>query len=275
MTYPPKEARAVSDTSKAAHYPDAHFHPYADDEISLVDLAKILIRRRWWVIGVAGVIFALALALAMVKKPAYEWVSVYQVAELKPGEAILEPAAVIQLINTIHWPAVRRQYLEEHDIEQMPFEVSVQNPSGTLIVTLRTDAPLEEQPVITAVHQSILEAVLEYQEQDYVRRIETLVRQIETTGTALTELESRATSDDANRLARLNDRLYELEDRQNALRPASVIQLSAQGERAGRVGGSLILALGLVLGGILGIMAAFFAEFGARVRQSLKEDQQV
>jgi len=39
------------------------------------------------------------------------------------------------------------------------------------------------------------------------------------------------------------------------------------------VSGKLIVALGIVLGGILGIMAAFFVEFAARVRQSLKEEE--
>lgn len=68
--------------------------------------------------------------------------------------------------------------------------------------------------------------------------------------------------------------VFELEDALIELKEGKLIQLSAQDERAKlkKLSGSLILALGIVLGGILGIMAAFFAEFASQVRKSLQEE---
>lgn len=69
-----------------------------------------------------------------------------------------------------------------------------------------------------------------------------------------------------NEIADVNNRMEQIQESRIQMLP----QRDSQPESNRKM---LILALGVVLGGILGIMAAFFAEFAARVRQSLKEDQ--
>ncbi|MBE0508734.1 MAG: hypothetical protein IBX50_18780, partial [Marinospirillum sp.] len=61
-----------------------------------------------------------------------------------------------------------------------------------------------------------------------------------------------------NRIADVNNRMEQIQESRIQMRP----QRDSQPESNRKM---LILALGVVLGGILGIMAAFFAEFAARV----------
>lgn len=61
----------VQPSTQVNEYRNAGFYPYPDDEISLVDLAKILVHRRWWFFSVFLLAATIAASLAWVKsKPA-------------------------------------------------------------------------------------------------------------------------------------------------------------------------------------------------------------
>ncbi|MBE0506134.1 MAG: lipopolysaccharide biosynthesis protein [Marinospirillum sp.] len=253
---------------------DAQFHPYPDDEISLVDLAKILIKRRWTLLVTATVVVIMALVFALLREPNYTYTSIYKIAEIERGEALEAVQSLIEQAQNLYWPNVSRAYQIDNNLKSMPFKLAVNNPKDTLLILLSSEASEISQAKIEDLHQQVIEALQQQQQQAVKTTVERLQRQTETTQKLLDQAAQSESEKATDMIAGYTERLFALEDRLQSLQPGQVLQVAAAGERAKSVGKSLILALGIVLGGILGIMAAFFAEFAARVRQSLKEDQQ-
>lgn len=253
---------------------DAQFHSYPDDEISLVDLAKILIKRRWTLLITAAVIVLVALIFALLREPNYTYTSIYKIAETERGKALESPESLIEQAQNLYWPNVSRAYQAENNLKSMPFKLAVNNPKDTLLILLSSEASEASQAKIEALHQQVIEALQQQQQQAVKTTVERLQRQTETTQKLLDQAEQSDSDKAADMIASYTERLFALEDRKQSLQEGQVLQVAAVGERAKGIGKSLILALGIVLGGIFGIMAAFFAEFAARVRQSLQEDQQ-
>ena len=83
-----------------------------DDEISLVDLAKILVRRRWWVYGTVIVTVGAALIAALLMRggPVYEVITIYEVADYSNTAGEQQPLqatrGLIQRLESVYRPAL-------------------------------------------------------------------------------------------------------------------------------------------------------------------------
>lgn len=254
--------------------------PY-DDEISLVDLTLILIKRRWWAIGAGALIFVAALAYALIVRgePSYQMVSIYETAQYTDEKGQEQPTqstnGLIQRLQTVHWPELRRAYLAEHsDLDEMPFELVFNNPEDTHLISLVTPAEESDQEEVEHIHRRLLAPIIETQRKEIENRQRVLQSQAKRIQTQMKTVET-ADFDSAGELyAQYSDQLLELEAVLESLREGGVIQYAARGDKAANGPSSfLILVLGLVLGGVIGVMAAFFAEFGSRVRHAMKEEK--
>lgn len=254
--------------------PDAQFFPqYHDDEISLVDLAKILIRRRWWVIGVSGVIFFLSVAFVLLSNQTYQMITVYRASEEAIGKPLEAPGSLIQKIQNLYWPAVEREYLVEHHQKTMPYDLRVTNPANTSLIVLTTSATAAEHSVIEGLHRDVLSELVAEQAADMQVRMQRLGRQLENTRHLLSSAQEADTPAAAEIINAYSTRIFELEDRLEGYKAGAVLQYAAQGSLAGKLKPSLILILGAFLALFLGMVSAFFAEFIGRIRQSFKEDE--
>lgn len=248
---------------------------YQDDEISLVDLAKILIRRRWWLIGTSVVIVLLALAFVLLTRGDYEhqYTTVYQLAETEPGEPIRSAQSVIQEVQSLYWPRFRREYREENNVSAIPFELNIENPANTTLITLRSNASEETREQITQLHQTILDQIIMTQQASLERRKAQLEQSIERTAGLLERVENSDTEAAVELASNYSERMIELENELNNLAEGEVLETVVQGERQySTLSGKMILALGIILGGIFGLVAAFVAEFVFRVKESLKAE---
>lgn len=284
----PRQAGTHSTSSQTTKQTDntmtenQHRQPYPyDDEISLVDLALILIKRRWWVIGIGVLVVGLAFVFALINRgePSYQMVTIYETAQYTDETGREQPTqsinGLIQRLQTVHWPELRRTYVAERtDLDEMPFELEVSNPSNTSLLSLVTPAVASNQDEVERIHRSLLEPIIDTQTREFENRQRILQSQMDRIQTRLEQAETADSGLPPELFAQYSDQLMELEARLESLREGSVIQTAARGDRASDgPGGALILALGIVLGGILGLMAGFFAEFGARVRQAMKEQK--
>lgn len=248
---------------------------YRDDEVSLVELAKILIHRRWWLLGTSGLIVVLALAFAFLTAgdPKYQYTSIYKQAETEPGEPITSSASVIQQLESLDWPNYQRRYQEENDVNTLPFDLEINNPSDTTLITLNTTATEQDREQVINLHQTLLESATERQQVVLERRQSQLENSIERVSGRIELIESADSDASVEMVASYTDRLFELENELDNLVEGEVIEYAAQGEEQSASPGSiLIIVLGIVLGGIAGVVVAFFAEFVARVRESLKQE---
>lgn len=265
------------DKSKTGQYPasqDADFQPmyampprYADDEVSLVDLAKILIRRKVTMFVTAFTVVVLALVYTLIRSEKFEYVSIYQVAEQEVGEPMNAIAGLTALIDRSFLPAVKRTY----DEENLP-KIATANPKGTPLIVLETVTISKNEELITKMHQQIFDKLLAYEQQ----RVEGLREKLNQELRALNELIDTATVQanvSSELISGYSQRKNELASELSQIQLPQVQSIASNNGKVSKFSNSLVLALGFILGCIGGVMAAFIKEFASRVRESLEAER--
>ncbi|MQM37944.1 hypothetical protein KBTX_01948 [wastewater metagenome] len=94
---------------------------YTDDEISLLDLWAVLIRRRVWLFGVTVVVLLAAVAYALSRVPVYEYRALVEIASQADGTTPIEkPSAVAARFNDIYIPQATSAWSEAHPEDPAP-----------------------------------------------------------------------------------------------------------------------------------------------------------
>ena len=245
-----------------------------DDEISLVDLAKILIQRWITMAVIFCVVVASALAYAISLPRPYHYVSLYQAAEESPTRALESTGGLVAKANNLYLGSLTREMLAEHDDRtSLPFDVDVDSPSDTLLIRVRSTAETQHAEQIERLHQQLLERIHEGQQAMVERRQETLERRIESNQQSLEGLDVSTSPAAGELIANYSQRVAELESELADLQPGEVIQVAVQSTQPTGQSRKLVLALGIVLGGMLALMGAFFAHFAGLVRESLRAER--
>jgi len=221
---------------------------YHDDEISLVDLAKILIHRRWWFIGTFFIVVLASLAwvlLQSTEEPSGSDTFNYNTqlaVGYKTSSQLIEPLISIKdQLNGAIIPTVKQQ---SEKFAGLTANVIYTDKSN--IINLTTQAGEEQNSSVADFHQAIIDPIVERH-----KRIQQNLR---------------------------NDLSTMLQGEQTLqLIPTEVVALAVETQQATdapqSVNSKLILVLGIILGGMLGIVMAFLAEFSARVKESLNEEK--
>lgn len=258
--------------------PNAQASRYAaDDEISLVDLAKILIRR-WKLMTVTFLVIVLgALAYALLMERTYEYVSIYQVAEQAPRDsddlgALELPATVVAKVTNLYMGPVTRDLRSAENLESLPFGVSVSNPSDTLLIRLTSETSAAHGQLVETMHATMLKQIKDGQHGLLERRRTGLERQLENAKISLEAAKNSSSATAAELVASYSSRVAELEDRLALLREGQVAQTAVQSLEPTGTGRSLIIALGIVIGAMFAVMGAFFMQFAIAVRDSLGDE---
>ncbi|TDR57243.1 subunit length determinant protein [Halomonas ventosae] len=257
--------------------PDGPAPRYAsDDEISLVDLAKILIRR-WKLMAVTFLVIVLgALAYALMMERTFEYVSLYQVAEQAPTDnrengALEPPSSIVAKTSNLYLGSVTRQILDNEGMASLPFEISVDNPEDTLLVKLASQAAEANAAVVESLHAEVLGRIEKDQQALLERRREALDRQLESTQSSLELAKESSSPSAAELVASYSQRVADIEDRLTQLQEGQVVQTAVKSLKPSGTSRSLVMALAIVLGGMLAVMMAFLTQFAVAVRDSLQE----
>ena len=245
-----------------AQFPQA-MHPaypqYADDEISLVDLAKILIARKVWFFVVFALVVIMSGVFALTKhpqppiplseNPTLAFTTLIAIGYKTPT-VFIEPLASVQTLIEDAYSIQAR--FEEPDFNGLALDISYEargsiNQEGSNILRMTTLGKLDQQDTISAFHRAVAEPLIGRHQQlaDEIKQQHgQAVNQEQVTQVTATALAATAN-------------------------PLPLTKLSLQSGTSPK----LILALGIVLGLISGVMSAFFVEFVSRVKQSLAEDK--
>ena len=249
-----------------------HRGTYQDDEISLVDLAKILIKR-WKIMALVFLIIVLgALAYALLTERSYEYVSIYQVTEEAPGRALEAPASVLAKVNNLYLGPETRKLRESAGLESLPFEVAVAHPSDTLLIRLGSEASEDNQELVTQMHEALLARMIEDQRKRLDSRQTVLEQQLQHTEAALESVEQTSSEWGSELIASYTERLANIQQNLSQLSEGQIAQVAVQSLEPTGTSRILVMALALVLGGMLAVIAAFLSQFMALVRDSLSEE---
>lgn len=255
--------------------PPEHYYPRppADDEISLVDITLILVRRWKMMAGVFVVIVLLALAFALTKADSYRYVSVYHVAERHPsgdaGVGLLEtPESVVAKIDNYYFDMVTSQLLEEKSLDSLGFETTAKSPENVAFLTLDSEAGEDRAEQVTEYHQRLLDTVKADQDELVAKRRQTLEQQLASANESLDAAKESTSESAAELVATYTGNVVDIEEKLAYLAEGNIQRVAAQGREPVGTSKALIMALAIVLGGMLAVMAAFLAEFAGTVRKA-------
>lgn len=268
MTQPPVQ----QNQNQKAQWPDADWR---DDEISLVDLAVILIRRWKAMAVIFVVVVALAVVFALMQTARYQYTSLYSVAEYTNANGqrvgIESPASIVAKTQNLYLGPETRKLLEDNDLESLPFKVEASNPSNTLLVQLSSDATQDNQKLVATLHQNVIDRLKEDQAELVAQRKASLERQLASAKQALESAQQSSSPSAAELIATYYSRVSDLEGQLNELREGEITQHAVQSLEPTGSNKKLIVILGVMLGGMLAMMGAFVMHFSGMVCRSLRD----
>lgn len=240
------------------------------DEISLVDLATIFVRRIWLFIAILVLFVLGGIVFALVQDEQYEYVSLYQIAEVEQGDAVEKPAKAIAVLESQKLPEVKAAYKAEHD-KRMPFGISTSNPENTSLVRLATDATRENTDEVKTLHTELLTYLKTRHERLLDSARSSLEARVESVQRTLDAL--KAAPDAGQAVAEVMQKQVELEGQLAALEASEVLVTARESVERVAPNRKLIVVLAAVIGFILAFLAVFFAEFVLLVRQNIREQK--
>ena len=240
------------------------------DEISLVDIAAIFIRRRWVFYTVLLLAVLLGGLYTFSQDARYEFSSIVHVGEVGSGVFVEPPSVTVATLENRWWPEMAESYRKDQG-EGLPFRTrfSGDNKSGLLVLSslaLSGDSQLVEQ-----THRGLLDKVVNRLGARLDDKRESLKNRIDAAEQVLERVSGEAGNGQvvADVLKRKNELLEQL----SGLRAPEVLAVARKDPA--RVGSSpvLMMAIFAFIGVVFGVFAAFFAEFSCRVRARLREEE--
>lgn len=137
--------------------PERHPAQY-DDEISLVDLWRVLERRRWWLLSIALLVFLAGTAWALMQTPQYEFRTVISLPVDRDGEPLVPVVQLREEGEHLILPEVIQELREQHDIRNLSAEL--QRPGETAALVIRTTAPKARREAVERLHERLASGLL-------------------------------------------------------------------------------------------------------------------
>lgn len=234
--------------------------PLQPEELTLVDLAKILVRKKYWVIGIFLLVLACTIGFGFTKKVAIKEAEKPQYATSilvgygTPNSMLETPDAVRDQILRVYWPATVDEFKKKNKpVMEITFEVEPPKISSTNLIRFVTTTDSVDPEAIQEFHRRIADLVIER----HKRLLETFKSAVE-----------RAAN------ARVASAIYEPFGSEIAAVAEPVITPPPPpvAPAASAISRSTI-ALGILLGLLCGIAAAFLVHFVDSVRASLAKDR--
>lgn len=150
--------------------------PGYDDEISLIDLWIILVRRKWVVAGVLLFCVLLGLGWVLLKPPSYQYETTIQIGEVFTGDSLqpIEPvASVLAKVQETYIPLARARVLNGD--APGGFKLEARSPADSELIVLSGEGPPAQQ----GTYHKLLQGVLEQVQNDLRPRFQAAQKAIE------------------------------------------------------------------------------------------------
>lgn len=241
-------------------------------ETSLVDLATIFVRRIWLFTGVLVLFIAGGVVYALVQNEQYEYVSLYQIAEVGQDKAVERPVTAIAVLASQKLPEIKAVYKAEHEV-RIPFDTNFSNPEDTRLIRVTSEASRESAEEVKAMHNELLgylkgrhENLLDDARSSLDARLEAVQR---TLGVL------KETPDAGQAVAEVMQKQVELEGELARLGASEMLVIARESVERVAPNRKLIVVFSIVLGFIFSVVAVYLAEFVSIVRKTMRSQNQV
>lgn len=239
---------------------------HSGQEVTLVDLAAILVQRRLAFIITFLVVVALGVGYALTATEKYRYVSLLQMAEDSEGEPIEAVGSTLAGLENYSFPAVQADYQQEKG-KHLPLGVVFDSPRNTSLVRMETLAPRTRAEVVKEVHSALIDQVKARQDSRVEALRQNIERQLKSVEGVIDEL--RAAEGQGQALAAAVNSKVDLESRLNDVVALEVLASARESARKVEPNVSLIIVISVVLAIVLAAISAFLVEFSSLVRARL------
>lgn len=256
--------------------------PYYEDEVSLIDIAITLVKRRNIFFLAFLFVFGITIFLTIntYLNRSQTFVSVYKVAlEGTPAEL---PASTIEVIDSFYKEVV---LTELNDLSFSGIEVKATNPAGTNIILLSTETSEAQIEKVKIFHTKILEKVKESQDKilakdlknledqmtDSRKELEVIRKEKEDMRLIRHEKAPEAIVGFTNQIMTIEARIKEMEKKRFFFKEGEIVQVGEKKLSKLSSGAGKLLLIGLIISLVLGVVAVFIFEFIESVKQKFSE----
>jgi len=268
------------------HYPE----PHAEDEIDLADLAAVLYRRRWLIVGGTLLVFLAGLAYALLQPTKYDVETYLSIGQMN-GEYIQKPEAVPSQIRSLSrvYLVNHRALFDRKNLAVGEESASVSTEGGGIVRFALEKVP--KDAAITGLMDTVIGKVVQEHETRIAHREERLQEEIRRLKEEQADLRERRKklnsrlenlSDGGqtttlrqlieglqNDLSRVDGKLSAARNQLDAIQESKMVMEPTYTEDPVAPNTKLIAALGLVLGGFLSVFLAFMVEFWVNNRERI------
>lgn len=242
-----------------------------NDEISLVDLATIFVRRRrvFYAVFAAVILAALGYAVFLVGE-AKEYTTLVQLGEkVEEGERspLERPATVIANLQT-RWLPEQQAIFAELNSARKPFGVEAENPKDTSLIKLTSTTAPQNAKAVEEAHKTLVDQIVERQNRVLERDKQALSQRLEYISEYLEQMSGEEAAGQAAAEA-VQQRVQIVAELESLQGPEVLVVARESIENKG-TSKLLIMVLAGFLGFMLAFVATFTAEFVIKVRAALK-----
>lgn len=260
-----------------ANQSNEHCREYYEDEISLIDVPKIIIKRWRWSLGaflcfLLGTFFLLFYPGA--KIVTLDYVSIYKAAESSPGSPIISLESTGEKAELYYIGLVVQNFIEQKKVEKLPFKIEVETSGPSGFVVIKSSASENDKEKLNEIKESHKELVeLIFKEESILinHKKEIWERNLKNAKQALEMLKTAQSLNAVELSAKYMDQIVSFENALSGLRSGEILQLAYGNKPESKK--KLIGALGIMSGFFMALIIPFFVEFFISVRQSLKEEE--
>lgn len=244
----------------------------SSSEVSLVDLATIFVRRIWLFTGVFVLIMACGVVYALVQDEQYEYVSLYQVADVGQDKAVEKPATAIAVLKSQKLPELKAVYKAEHEV-RVPFDTNFSNPEDTRLIRVISEASRKSAEEVKVLHNELLSYLKARHENllgDTRNSLDARLDAVRRTLDALKEA-----PDAGQAVAEVIQKQVELEGELARLGTSEMLVVARESAERVAPNRKLIVVLSIVLAFIFSVVAVYLIEFASIVRKTMRSQSQI
>jgi len=246
----------------------------AEDEISLVDLAMVLIRRKKLIIGITTFFIALGVAAALLMPKSYTFSTSIEIGSrivsgtIKPFES---PETLLAKIQHVFVPEALSTQRQTNPDDENKYKIKASIPKSSVLIVLEIKGIKEKSNLLTKLLQNVTQQAIQDHQRIYSAIKQNLLALKEQAKTELSTLDSAKNNhNEERRLLKSNIEVYETElanlrNTREILPPMKSIEPTGTSRK-------LMVIIAAFMGAFLAVFSAFFAEFIAKVKEKNQSD---
>ncbi len=239
-----------------------------DNEISLVDLALIVVRRKTVIIVVLGLFIAAGIKIALTTEKTYTYRSAIEIGtqmvdgNMKPIES---PSSLLAKVDYSFIPKTLYQHQQKTPEDKTAYQIKAGNPNNSSIITLSMNATEDQSELVHGFIKSITQYILHEHNELFNTIKSTLELQLTQATNRLNSMGN--SSENLAEKNSLQDKIDSYLSQLANLRGTKVISQPMKSLTPSGTSRKLIVMVAAFAGLFIGILGAFFIEFVVKVRE--------